>query len=87
MCKVLHRIEHLCHVSLLIQLPANCTAEAEGEAGQRHHAEAAKFMKNAEKEIYGTSGNNGGSLQDRVTRQKYYIDRKPDDSNAFRRGG
>ncbi len=44
-------------------------------------------MKNAEKEIYGTSGNNGGSLQDRVTRQKYYIDRKPDDSNAFRRGG
>lgn len=64
----------------------HCTPDAEGEAGQRHHAEAAKFMKNVQKEIYGTSGD-GGTLQERVTRQKYYIDRKPDDSNAFRRGG
>lgn len=61
-------------------------AEAEGGGQPRHHSEAAAFMKNAQKEMYGTAGD-AGSLEDRVTRRKYYIDRKPDDSNAFRRGG
>ncbi len=43
-------------------------------------------MKHAQKAVYGASGD-VGTLQERVTRQKYYIDRKADDSNAFRRGG
>ena len=61
------------------------TAEAEGTGQPRHHSESAAFMSKAQKEMYGTAGNTG-TLEDRVTRRKYYIDRKPDDSNAFRRG-
>lgn len=62
---------------------AQCT-EAEGSGQPKHHADSAAFMKAAEKQMYGTSGD-AGTLEDRVTRRKYYIDRKPDDSNAFRR--
>jgi hypothetical protein len=68
-----------------VNYAACLVAEAEGTGQPRHHSESAAFMSKAQKEMYGTAGDTG-TLEDRVTRRKYYIDRKPDDSNAFRRG-
>ena len=82
-----------CHLSipktskaeLLMPVSATLVPEAEGAAGTRHHSDAAKFMKGVTKEIYGTVGE--ASLEDRVSRRKYYIERGgTDDRNAFRRG-
>lgn len=72
-------------VHCVVNYAACLVAEAEGTGQPRHHSESAAFMSKAQKEMYGTAGDTG-TLEDRVTRRKYYIDRKPDDSNAFRRG-
>ena len=55
---------------------------AGGEA-RRHHAQTAEFMSSTTKVLYGT-GEDGGSLADRVTRNKFFNDRSGSDV-AFRR--
>lgn len=53
-----------------------------GERGA-HHADTAGFLQAATREAYGAAG--GGSLAERVGRQKFYTDRGGEGTAVFRR--
>lgn len=69
-------------VSEIINSTPRLQAGGGGDA-RRHHAETAGFMATATKSLYGT-GDGGGSLEERVGRNKFYNDRSGSDV-AFRR--
>jgi len=53
------------------------------ERGGAHHSDTAGFLRAATREVYGAAG--GGSLAERVGRQKFYTDRGGEGAAAFRR--